>query len=425
MAKRKNEELEFQRDMDRLLAGEEVILGADAGEDYRTAIEFARKLTELREEPSPEFREKLKARLLMRLTEQEVASRQEAKTGWLRGLLDTLVPQTPVWRTAVITGVVLIATVGVMWRSGIFTQTPAGDIMLKGQADEAAMVLGGGAADEEEMAVAKQAEAPRVGIAEKVEDAPVPVPSAVPVPLSLRGAAGEAIVSASGDEVSIEMVFRNTAATPIIVKPFPPSVSIVGDGQLRPVRIVAAGGQSVELPALGSVSHTLVWDQQDDGFNQVAPGWYTVYAGSVTVSRGDEVTEVAFPPAARVLVQHPQGAMERVIEPGLTVVADGISITLERVDLRSRGIIITAVATPVAMLSPTAMIPVEAEFAIDGSVTPATLAEIEFLKDSLRLTWGQYPELPPAPSDARELVIRITRFDNLAGPWVFRIQLQN
>jgi len=125
MRKRSDEEKQFIESIDRLLSGEEVEGFEDMSEDYHTAINFARNLAELRAEPSPEFRDRLKQRLLLQLTRQEVETAREKErriSFW--EFLKNLVPQSPAWRTATVTIAVVLVTVGVLWRTGMFTQAP-------------------------------------------------------------------------------------------------------------------------------------------------------------------------------------------------------------------------------------------------------------------------------------------------------------
>ena len=125
MSRGTDEEKKFLEDVRRLLAGEEVKAGEDMSEDYRTAINFAQRLAELRAEPSPQFKDQLKQRLLLQLTRQEVeAARKKERSVSFWEFLRSLVPQSPVWRTAAATLVVILVTVGVLWRTGMFTQPP-------------------------------------------------------------------------------------------------------------------------------------------------------------------------------------------------------------------------------------------------------------------------------------------------------------
>ena len=132
MARERDEEREFIENIERLLAGEEVTVGKDMSEDYRTAFDFARKLTDSRADPSPVFQQQLKDRLLLQMTKQEMEARQKAKLSSIWEFLGNLVPRSPVWRTAAATLVVALATVGVLWRTGMFTPAPGLDELDRG-----------------------------------------------------------------------------------------------------------------------------------------------------------------------------------------------------------------------------------------------------------------------------------------------------
>ncbi|MFH1296380.1 MAG: hypothetical protein ABIJ04_03800 [Bacteroidota bacterium] len=79
MGREINDEKEFSEQIDRLLTGQEVDVGEEAGEDFRTAIQFAQKLNGLGDEPSTAFKDQLRRRLLLNLAEKEAAA--EAKNG--------------------------------------------------------------------------------------------------------------------------------------------------------------------------------------------------------------------------------------------------------------------------------------------------------------------------------------------------------
>jgi hypothetical protein len=65
---------EFSEYLDRILAGEEVVIGAGASEELRTALDFARRMKGLCGEPSPAFKESLKRDLLRKLAEQDATA---------------------------------------------------------------------------------------------------------------------------------------------------------------------------------------------------------------------------------------------------------------------------------------------------------------------------------------------------------------
>jgi hypothetical protein len=138
MTRERDEEKEFIENIERLLAGEEVTVGKDMSEEYRTAFDFARKLTESRADPSPLFKQQLKDRLLLQLTEREMEARQKVRLGSIWEFLENLVPRSPVWRTAAATLVIVLVTVGVLWRTGMFGQEPGLEELARGGEPEMA-----------------------------------------------------------------------------------------------------------------------------------------------------------------------------------------------------------------------------------------------------------------------------------------------
>ncbi|UCC17506.1 MAG: hypothetical protein JSU58_02875 [Dehalococcoidales bacterium] len=62
---------ELLENLDRILEGREDEVSEFTDEDTRSSTEFARKMASIREEPSGEFAENLKADLIHRLAEQE------------------------------------------------------------------------------------------------------------------------------------------------------------------------------------------------------------------------------------------------------------------------------------------------------------------------------------------------------------------
>ena len=71
MEDNKDKDRELLDNLDRILEGREDEVPESADEDTRSATEFARKIASMREKPSGEFAENLKAELVHRLAEQE------------------------------------------------------------------------------------------------------------------------------------------------------------------------------------------------------------------------------------------------------------------------------------------------------------------------------------------------------------------
>ena len=164
----------------------------------------------------------------------------------------------------------------------------------------------------------------------------------------------------------------------------------------------------------------------------MAPGSYSNSADDVTLFQATEPTEIhqsLF--LTYLLIQFPQGAMERVIELNQTQTANDLSITLERVELSTERVVFFALFTPAGYSLPEESrdqkpdwaVPASAWYTVDGVTRDAGYAEVQYLDEGIRLIWGQYqPYLDPLPSDARDLVFVIG--NDWPMPWEFSIPLQ-
>jgi hypothetical protein len=99
----------FLEYLDRLLAGEDIKLGDDVPDEVRSALEHARKMLALRQEPSPAFRADLRDKLLRQMAAQSAPEERMASAFPLRPVLIGL---------ASTVAVVLLAFVGVVWFGG-------------------------------------------------------------------------------------------------------------------------------------------------------------------------------------------------------------------------------------------------------------------------------------------------------------------
>jgi hypothetical protein len=116
MRKEKNLEKEFSRYLDRLIDRKEVEINPHTEVGIRTALDFAKKMMELRPNPSADFLVQSKARLIKKLINQEALrkTRNNVKRNWFENLI-----AQPIWQAA---GIIIILTVLglVVWNYGIF-----------------------------------------------------------------------------------------------------------------------------------------------------------------------------------------------------------------------------------------------------------------------------------------------------------------
>ncbi len=253
---------------------------------------------------------------------------------------------------------------------------------------------------------------------------PTPVPAPGPTP-SIRFDRIPDVISPYGERAEINLSFTNEASEPRTISPFPPEIKIIELPDVKPpgivVRAFPVGNDELELQPGESASYLVNWDQKDDSRKQVLPGWYSVEV-TLATRRGS---------AARVLVLPPEGVMEKTIEVNQSQTVNGITITLERVELTATGMKMYAFNTPPdynlpqgPMLPPPMfMIHAEAEYSIDGGAVKQTFPSgIRFFDNGVRHTWDEY--LDPVTKNAKELIFRITKLGDWVGPWEFRIPLQ-
>lgn len=237
----------------------------------------------------------------------------------------------------------------------------------------------------------------------------------------------------TGEWVQVALFFTNYASEPRIMSPFPPKINIELPNVQPPdsvVRSIPAGTQEVPLEPGQIVVHIFTWGQKDDSGQQVNPGWYGVEVTTVTRKLSGTMEGWVRGWATKVLILPPQGVMEKTIEIEKAQTVDGITITLNRIELTASEMKVYAFNTPPGYMPPQApgfpprsdIIPAEAEYSLDGgNIKKTGPSARRFLENGTKHTWDN---LDPVPSDARELTFTITKLGDWEGPWEFHILLE-
>jgi hypothetical protein len=259
MDNKKGKERKFIRDIDRMLADKEVEIDKTIDEDYGDNINFAKKMIEVRDEPSPTFQERLKKRLLVKLAEKEATeARQRSEMTSFWNWLRNLIPESPVWRTAAVTVTVAVLTLVVVWRLGLFS--PGEEPIVTGP-------LG-----------------PTVSVetrayTEKI--ATVPVETGSPILKTIY---------AVGERIEINFFFKNITDETLTFL-FPPLIKI-DNARVETVRTFATGPYTKGIAPGESVQYDLTWDQKDDTGKQVPTGDYQVIIPMVQLGEGKGVVSL-------------------------------------------------------------------------------------------------------------------------------------
>ena len=134
-------------------------------------------------------------------------------------------------------------------------------------------------------------------------------------------------------------------------------------------------------------------------------------------------------PRARVLIDHPQGVVEKDIDVNQSQTVNGITVTLEHVDLTADNSTFYCFFIPPGYV-PQALGPSDsfiafAEYSFDNTTVYTGDAGFGARDNGIKLVWGDEPvKLQPIPADAIELIFTITKINDWPGPWIFNIPLE-
>jgi hypothetical protein len=363
--------------------------------------------------PSPQAWKKVRARL-------------DTKGSWFDGLHRLLTSKT--WQVATVTAaVVVIAVVAAIWQFGGVGQAPP----IPAPAPT-------------------PAPAPAPAPAPTPTPAPTPVPAPTPrptppspmpapPPLLEPTAIADRSVYLLGESVTVKFSLRNVSSSPLVISPNPPEIEIMLPVKEEVVKTFAPISGRVRLEPGEEVTYTLVWDQHDSSGQQVAPGYYNLNIRAKDLLINDRKAGM-LGTTAKVLIQYPQGAMEKTIEINQSQTVNGLTITLERVELTSIAARFYAFTIPsdyhppegsAANIPPyripylSDMRPVHATYTCDGVTKEAGAADLSTRGEGIILTWARpFEPLDPVPGDAKELTFTITKLGDTEGPWEFKVPLE-
>ena len=265
---------------------------------------------------------------------------------------------------------------------------------------------------------------------------PEPMPEPVPAPESeLPFEAGIGFDKdrfLPGEEVMFGIGIMNLSSGMITIDPFPPAMQIKPVGQDEAVYSSAAGNRTLDIepdyPDSWYRSKGF-WDQKDNNGEQVPPDWYEISYEYVIIEQETGKRYTANP-TARFQIVRPDSAMNKDLEVNQSVTAEGISVTLERIELNAVEATVYIFTTPPGYSLPQAgqleehssfVMHSAAEYSVDGGITkqPVDIGA-QFNESGARLIW----DLDPIPIDAKELTFTITQLGEWKGPWKFEIQLE-
>ena len=244
-----NQEKQFAENLDRLLAGQEIKTDEKMDDAVREELEFARKMTALRTEPSDQFASELRARLLAKLAAQEAA--RATRKSWFTNML-----RQPVWQAAAL--LMAIAIIGTaVWSTGILrSQAPIAQLPTAKTTPPVAAVT------------------PVPTVAPRPTATSAPAPTAAARIVVGAAANTDKAVYAPGERVGIVVNLKNSSTQPIQLDRYPPIVSLMRADTRQPVYTFVSGTGTRTLAPGETATFTEYWDQRDNAGQPVAPGGY-------------------------------------------------------------------------------------------------------------------------------------------------------
>jgi hypothetical protein len=238
-----------------------------------------------------------------------------------------------------------------------------------------------------------------------------------------------------GEPVELQLVFTNVSKDPLTLE-YVPAMHVTKhliSGQVLYSQIGTE--QKVETKPDEKIITEFTWDQKDLAGEQVPPGWYDVNWKAPGTDNAIDRT-IGLGSQAMVLIQYSQGVMEKTIEVNESRTVNDITITLERIVLTTKGMMIYVRGTLPYIPPPSKNSSMEsiAEYSVDGGeVIPLHKNGSLYRENGSEFHWGgTHPGmLDPVPSDAKELVFRIKNIfmthapdDIVKGPFEFKIPLE-
>jgi|Deesub1362A_J573_1020465.scaffolds.fasta_scaffold02540_5 hypothetical protein len=241
-----------------------------------------------------------------------------------------------------------------------------------------------------------------------------------------------------GEDVEVRITFENKGSSEITLIFPPPEIDIVQWVSGKIVRSFSPAHEKIVVQPNEKLSHTIKWDQKNEEGEQVFGNYYIDTGIERMVKRSlrgeldNSMLELLYHARSeRILIQYPQGAMNKTIELNQSKTVNEITVILQKVKLsESQAKIYVLAKLPMPEPTPTPEIPLPeptppdisctAYYIVDnGEKKDAGRVKIRVFEDDYRVTWT----IDPIPSDAKEMRFVVLRFGEFIGPWEFQVAL--
>lgn len=272
-----------------------------------------------------------------------------------------------------------------------------------------------------------------------------PPPEVTPTPLLSPKPSSELTIKTDklsylpGEDVEIRITFENKGSSELTLIFPPPEIDIVQWINDKIVRSFSPAHKEVNVKPGEKLSYTIKWNQKNEEGEQVFGNYYIDTGRDKMIERSLKgeldvhMLELLYHNSSeRILIQYPQGAMNKTIELNQSKTANGITVILQRVELTESQAKIYVLAKLPSKPTPTPEIPLPeptppdemwpcvAYYIVDNKEKrDAGRVGIRVLEEGYRVGWV----IDPVPSDAKEMRFVVLRFGKWVGPWEFHVML--
>ncbi|MDD5189941.1 MAG: hypothetical protein PHE50_02730 [Dehalococcoidales bacterium] len=402
----KKKDKELLANIESLLSGEDIDTESMTDKELLTVAKFVKKFRSFRAVPDEAFKNNLKEKLLRQMQEKKLKDAEIEQA-----VLARYTNRRPSWRLATAIVAILVVAIGVIW--AFEEMHPDGEKMTSNPTTITSVT-----------STVKPTTSSTTTTTQTTTTAATP---SFPVKLQ-----AEAVIPKKhyypGEGIQISVTVKNISAGDITLGATPIVLSIIRDQTGFAIQNYATDMFTKPVPPNNSIAFSAYWNQRDADGNLVPPGAYHLELEDLRINDQNVTLQFTRPVDFEIVADTTAdlGQLKTILEFNQPQTANGVTVTLQKLEMYLYGYKIYFTATPPpgyvagSGLYPEANFIATADFYIDrGWIQSAGTSSVADV-NGIQHTWTVGQPLPPT---AEELLFVIHNIGNQSGEWEFVIPL--